>query len=346
VRSRRGPRADEDVASYLSRRFGRALYRDLLGPLFGGLYASDPADMLVRHALAPLLRQLGVERSVLPALLGRRMAGAANAPACSFRGGMSTLTDAMHERVRAHVRLGAPLRSLRLEDEGRVALETPSGMILADRVVLTIPAYAAATLLAHVAPDAAARLAALRYNRVAIVHLRGSATLHGMGYQVGFGEPLATRGVTFNHALFGRDRVYTAFLGGPRAPGLIEMSDDAIGRIAAREFREVTGADARVHALMRTEIPAWDRSWTAVDGLELPPQIRIAANYVSRAGIPGRLVEARLFDRSRKKLVVRGGMHRSAQPAPAPGVSAWRAHAVVSVARSTCDWRRSNTPAA
>jgi hypothetical protein len=36
---------------------------------------------------------------------------------------------------------------------------------------------------------------------------------------------------------------------------------------------------------------------------------------------PGRLVEARLFDRRRKKLVVRGGMHRSAQPAATCGLS-------------------------
>lgn len=36
---------------------------------------------------------------------------------------------------------------------------------------------------------------------------------------------------------------------------------------------------------------------------------------------PGRIVEARLFDRKRKRLVVRGAMHRSAQPSPTCGLS-------------------------
>ncbi|HEX5724750.1 MAG TPA: FAD-dependent oxidoreductase, partial [Longimicrobiaceae bacterium] len=42
-----GPRPGESVAGYLSRKLGRAAYEDLAGPLYGGLYASDPADMRV-----------------------------------------------------------------------------------------------------------------------------------------------------------------------------------------------------------------------------------------------------------------------------------------------------------
>lgn len=36
---------------------------------------------------------------------------------------------------------------------------------------------------------------------------------------------------------------------------------------------------------------------------------------------PGRIVEAKLFDRNRKKLVVRGRMHRSTRPSPTCGLS-------------------------
>ena len=74
---------DETVARYLTRRFGRRAYEDLLGPLFGGLYASDPADMLARHALAPVLRRLGAERSALFPLIRRWLRGGARAIGCS-----------------------------------------------------------------------------------------------------------------------------------------------------------------------------------------------------------------------------------------------------------------------
>src|SRR5690606_19942019 len=59
-----GVRREETVARYLTRKLGREAYERVAGPLFGGLYASDPADMLVRHSLAGLLRELGVRRSL------------------------------------------------------------------------------------------------------------------------------------------------------------------------------------------------------------------------------------------------------------------------------------------
>jgi protoporphyrinogen/coproporphyrinogen III oxidase len=284
---------DETAASCFRRRFGRAAYEDLLGPLFGGLYASDPEHMLVRHALMPVLRQLGAERSGLLALARHALRTSADAtPACSFRDGMQTLPRAMYETVESHVRLGETIVALRRRADGGIDVVTDRAVHHASRLVLTLPADSTAALLRPLDAAAADRLAALRYNRFAVVHLHSAAALHGMGYQVSFAEPLATRGVTFNHALFGREGLYTAFLGGARDPAFLENDDEAIGRVAAREFQAVTGHEAGVIAVERVRIPAWDRSWTALDGFTPPPGILLCANYESRAGIPGRLARA------------------------------------------------------
>ena len=40
-------------------------------------------------------------------------------------------------------------------------------------------------------------------------------------------------------------------------------------------------------------MPAWDRSWSAIQGLSLPAGIHIHANWMARPGIPGRLATAR-----------------------------------------------------
>ena len=284
------PATDETVADYLTRRFGRAAYADLLGPLFGGLYASDPADMLVRHALQPLMRDLGIDHSSVRARLARR---GPPIPAASFRNGLQTLTLAMHNRVQEHVRLGTSVRTIRQTHPGFV-LETSAGDADVDRVVLTTPASAAASLLTHSARVAADRLRRLTYNRLVMVYLISDAPLTGLGFQTSFAEPIETRGVTFNGAMLreGREGLFTAFLGGSRNRALADAADGTAIEIAAREFGIVTGHVARPIHIARAQIPAWDRSWTALDGLTLPSGIYLCANYESRVGIGGRLARA------------------------------------------------------
>ena len=90
----RGPRRGERVATYFARKLGRETYQTVVGPLFGGLYGSDPADMDVETSLNPLLKQAGVNRSLILRLL-RTGGRISPAPACSFRKGMQTLPLAL-----------------------------------------------------------------------------------------------------------------------------------------------------------------------------------------------------------------------------------------------------------
>ncbi|HEX6939549.1 MAG TPA: protoporphyrinogen oxidase [Longimicrobiales bacterium] len=297
-----GARPDESVADFLTRKFGREAYEAMLGPLYGGLYASDPADMLMRWTLSRALETFGIEGSVLAALARRAWAGGRRggrgrgpgdgALACSFRSGMRALPEALYRTHCARIRLGAAARALRRGRAGYV-VETDAGDIPADAVVLTVPADAAARLLGDIAPEAAARLARLTYNPLAVAYLDADVDTPAMGYQVAFGERLETRGVTFNAHMFGRAGVYTAYLGGAKNPGLVELPDDRIGAIAAAEFERVTGRPARAVHVARTRMPAWDRSWEALDGMALPAGVHVAANWESRAGIPGRIARAR-----------------------------------------------------
>lgn len=299
-----GDRPGESAADFLRRRFGEEAYAAFLGPLFGGLYASDPARMPSRFALAGFLGGRG-RGSLLRSALRRRAEGA-GAPAFSFGEGLQRLPEALADRHRARARLGATVRALE-RSSGGFLVEVGSGSrpggegepdaereaLEAESVVLTVPAPTAARLLPAVAPDAAERLARLRYNELVVVHLVSPARLHGYGYQVAFGEPLATRGVTWNASLFGRDGVYTAFLGGAGCEEVLRGDDRELAVLAAREFREVTGRPASPIRSSRVRVPAWDESWSALDGLELPDGVYLCANYESRIGISGRLAAAR-----------------------------------------------------
>lgn len=289
-----GPaREGETVGGFLSRKLGREAYEAAAGPLFGGLYGSDPDDMFVRHALAATLGSSGGSSSLLRRFLRRRGDRGAAPPAVSFQDGMERLPAALHEALGERVRLGAPAVALRPSGPGRSGWIVEigggrPGLICADEVVLTVPAPDAARLLRESAPGAAERLASLRYNSLALVHLEGSCDLQGLGYQVAFGEPLRTRGVSWNASALRRDGVYTAFLGGARDPTLLDLDDASIGDIARQELRAVTGCATRVLGVSHARMPAWDRSWSALDDLALPPHLHLCANYESRAGIPGR----------------------------------------------------------
>ena len=291
-----GLRDRETAGDYLIRKFGRAAYEDVLGPLYGGLYASRPTEMPARFALARSLAEFGVGRSVLLWLLGRR--GAALPPACSFRRGMQTLTDALAARAGDRLALETPAGSVRRDRDGLV-VSTAEGPIRCTDVVLTVPGPVAGDLLTALDPDVAARLDGLAYNPLAIVHLlaeQNDASLRGLGYQVSFRMPLATRGVTWNGAMFpdaGRDGVYTAYLGGALSPATVELADDRLGALAAEEFEQVTGVPARPIAVARTRMPAWDHSWSLLDGVRFPEGVHACANWETRPGIPGRLAAAR-----------------------------------------------------
>ncbi len=304
------PDRNESVGAYLSRAFGSRTYARMLGPLFGGLYGSDPDEMRVRHSLGPLLDDMGLAgRSLLLTFLRSSLRrGGGGAPAFSFRSGLEALPHGLYRANAERVSLAAPVRAIRPAGAGYV-LETEAERVDARAVVLTVPADEAARLLRRAAPQAVEHLRPLRYNRLALAFLQADDLPRGLGYQVALGEGLDTRGVTFNHWLFGpeardgrgtpvrsangRGGVCTAFLGGALNPGLAEMPDDWIAEVACNELLSSTGASARAVRVARARMPAWDRSWDALDGLALPRGIHLAANYESRVGIPGRVRRAR-----------------------------------------------------
>jgi len=89
--------------------------------------------------------------------------------------------------------------------------------------------------------------------------------------------------------------VYTAYLGGGDEPEVVAWDDDRLASVATREFEAVTGAEARALAVHRWErgMPAYDRSWAALDRLSTPVGVHLCTNYTARAGIPGRIREAK-----------------------------------------------------
>jgi len=290
-----GPDPAERVSTFFERKLGREVYETLVAPLYGGLYASDPADMEVGLSLIHVLREFRIGRSLLLPLL-KRGGKIDPPPACSFRSGMQALPDALARALGDRIRLGRSVRAVSRRGAGwQVEVEGADGVsrLDASAVVLAAPAPAVASLLRPIAPAAADVVGGLRYNPLGVVHLEAETDLRGLGFQVSFTDrERALRGVTFNHSLFLRKNLYTAYLGGALRPDVAVLPPDRLAAVAVREFRETTGYDARPLSAEHERIPAWDVTWRGLSQVEVPAGIHLAGNWWSRPGIPGRLAEA------------------------------------------------------
>ncbi len=289
----RPPRPGESVADYFSRTLGSEAATYLAEPFYAGLYASNPAEMPVEYSLLHALDRIDALDSILVAALRRRFDDHAIPPVISFKDGMQELPHALYAANADSVQLDSPIKKLASTPDG-YCLRTPETSINVDRVVLTTPAHAAAELITEIASPTADALRELTYNPLVIVHLIADTELCGAGCQLPYDAPFRTLGITWNDSLFDRDGVYTSYLGGAKAPELLNWADCRLAAIAASEFEQITGyaADAIKVSRLQPGMPAYDTSWRALERIDPPDDVYLCGNYAARAGIPGRIHEA------------------------------------------------------
>jgi len=167
---RRSP-PDASVARFFAHRLGKA------GAFLGdavqtGIYAGDP-DVLEMATCFPFLFQLeqrhgSILRGLFAAPRGKR------ASLSSFRGGLRELVDALAKAAGPGVRLGTRLLGVARQGAGfRLQLEDRNGRgeLVADKLVLALPAPQAADVLAEMAPRLAEMLRASTAAPISLVHL-------------------------------------------------------------------------------------------------------------------------------------------------------------------------------
>ena len=252
---------EESVADFVRRRLGSEFLDYAINPFVGGVYAGDP-EMLSLSAAFPRLHEL--ERQYGSLIRGQLLGARArardpekskqSATMFAFHDGMQTLTDAIARRL-ARVELGAEVSSVAAGGTGCTVIALSAGVsreFHARAVLLAVPAYAAANLVAPWAPQAAAALAAIPYPPVAVVHssYRRSAITHaldGFGMLVPQCEQRQILGTIFSSSLFANrapdgQSLLTTFVGGARQSGLALLDAKEIsGRVQA-EHAAVLGA--------------------------------------------------------------------------------------------------------
>lgn len=250
--------SDVAVGTLARARLGAEVTDRLVEPLLGGVYAGR-ADLLSTQATMPaLFDRLSTGGSLVRA--AQAVVGAAPAtPAAPVfasiaGGGLGRLPQALAASGRFGVRTGATVRRIDRVDS-RFRLTVGPGpepeYLLADAVIVAVPAAKAARLLTDAAPVAATELAGIDYASVAIATLvyRGLELPAGSGLLVSPTEGLAVKGITITSQKWPLRAdpgvvVLRASVGRHGEPQVLQREDGELIGLVRTELRTLLGLSA------------------------------------------------------------------------------------------------------
>jgi len=178
VRRRRDLDADESLASFIRRRCGSEVLDALAGPVLGGIFSCDPESLSMQAALPHLLameQKYGSLTKGMRAMAKELCEDDGPPPAfVSFPEGMGELVEALMATLEESVEVESVVRSIEVpEDTDGLTLTFDDGRedVMADAVILALPAFAAAALVRDMHPALALRLDEMPYTSSATVSL-------------------------------------------------------------------------------------------------------------------------------------------------------------------------------
>jgi oxygen-dependent protoporphyrinogen oxidase len=250
---------EESVAAFVRRRFNQEVLDYIVNPFIAGIFAGDPEQLSVRHAVPKLHALERTHGSVMKAFVqmmkARRVSGqGADVPGgvISFRGGLQEIPDALGRELSSELRLRSPVTQLRKGPRGwtvGAAFQTPE---LFDAVVYTAPAHSLDEIDLDLAgAERLATLASIFHPPVAVVALgfrrdQLSHPLDGFGFLTPEVERKRILGVIFSSSLF-PDRapaghvMVTAFVGGTRDPDLVQADPQTLTARVMDDLRSLLG---------------------------------------------------------------------------------------------------------
>ncbi len=306
---------DESVGAFVTRRFGQEVLERLVQPLVSGVYAADPSAVSLLATMprfAEMERQHGSVIRALRRSARRRGSRHGSGPRWSLfvtlAGGMEELVSALAQRLPASsVKRRRRVTSLARSSSPRTwRINLADGTaLLANAVILAVPAPRAARLMGGLDPDLGRELSAIQYHSSAIVTLayRQAAIPHaldGFGFVVPGSERRPILACGFSSLKYpGRapdgDVLLRVFVGGDHAEGVLDRDDAGLAAVAQEELTSVLGISAppslvRVHrhvaAMPQYQVGHTDRVAAVHAGVARHPGLALAGNALSGVGIP------------------------------------------------------------
>ena len=259
---------DESVASFVDRHFGGEVTRKLAAPLLAGVYGGDADRLSVRAVLPRFVELEAAHRSLVRGVVAAKPTPKTNASSpifSTFKVGMQQLIDAVTGRLEAgNIRLACAVDNIsRANNDWRLHLANGQSMTF-DRVILALPAYAAAQLLRQLDAPLAATLDEIPYSSsVTVTAAFDEQQLPGVTFPPGFGflvprsEKIPLIACTFVQNKFNYRTPKGSALLRCFMPEAIDWSGERIHAVVTQEIKSILGITAPPREL---RIFRWPRS--------------------------------------------------------------------------------------
>lgn len=298
---------DGSVAAFVRHRIGEEALQGLLDPLVSGIHAGDPEVLSMRACFPRLVELVETHGGLFKAQWKTR--GEPAPSVMKTPGGCEAITQALARTLGSRLRTNARVHSLVHEGE-RWRIESDAGRFDAARVVVALPAAAAAALLASAAPEVASRIAEIQSESLAsLVHVHRREQvghpLAGFGYLVASREKLRHLGTLFSSSIApdacpSTHVMLRTLLGGARAPELAAAPESELLAIVRAEVHPLLAirGEPELVAVQRwpMTLPRFDLAHPArVQAIEraLPPTLALLGNYLRGIGVNHLVAAAR-----------------------------------------------------
>ncbi len=317
-----GHMADESLADFVRRRFGRETLDRLVQPLVGGIYTSDPEKLSLAATMPRFLDMERESGSLIRAAFQQRMkvkgpetsdttsSGARYGLFAGLAGGMEDLVAALRTAVESDcsVRTGIRIKSVgRSHDRPtgyRIVLSDDSAELF-DAVIVATTAHQAAVLLNDLDSTLASELRGIEYASSAVVvtaHKLANVRhpLNSFGLVVPHCERRRILATSFSSRKFPErapaDSVLMrTFVGGAMQPELYDLDDNELLKVVREELSDIFGiqGDPEIALVVRypRAMPQYhvghlDRVARIESRTATYPGLALAGNALRGVGIP------------------------------------------------------------
>jgi oxygen-dependent protoporphyrinogen oxidase len=339
IPARRGD-ADESIGAFVRRRLGREAFERMAEPLLSGIYAGD-ADQLSLSSTFPRLREVeqthgGMVRGALAQQrqASGRQASPRHTPFVSFHDGLSELVAALERALAgADIRIATSATSLRLRDDAWDVELSDGSTLTANGLLLAVPSYVAADLLAPLDARLAAVLRQVPWVSTATISLAFSKNAlpeqtSGRGFVIPRAERRMLTAVTWTSRKFaGRSpdslALLRGFVGRAGNEEPAALPEDQLIEQVRQELREILGIGAAPtwagvfrwpRALPQYTLGHPARLDAIASRLATMPTLALTGNSYRGVGIPDCIANARR-DAAALLTRIEAGSERVPEPA-------------------------------
>lgn len=247
---------DENLQSFVIRRFGKEAFEKAAQPLISGIYTADPRELSLRATMPQFLDMEKTHRSIISALLkkdygaGNNQSGARYSMFLSLKDGMQSLIKKLE--VESDIdNLCLNTEVAEINKKGSWIISTEDKREEFDSVIISAPAFSASSLLKRLDPSLSSILREIEYASSVVVNLvfdkeNFKNKPDGFGVVVPSTENMNLIACSFYTEKFpARNNtdlmVVRCFLGGKLNPEVLDWDDEKILSTLKSEMETIFG---------------------------------------------------------------------------------------------------------